>query len=175
MCFHLIALANEYIGSSKPSPSKLPLIRRVRDFIFATFAFPLAANVTVVFWLLHSIDRELVFPRVMDPIYPWWLNHILHTNVFLLIVVELFISHHIYPSRRASLTGLTSFTVAYIAWVYIVNYATGAWVYPVLYVLQWHERICFFALVAVIPIIFYFVGEFVNNKVWSSSVNKKLR
>lgn len=175
MFFHLIALANEFFGTIEPSPSNPPLIRRIRDYIFAAMAFPLAANVTIVFWFLHSIDRELVFPRVMDPIYPQWLNHILHTNVFLMIIVELFISHHNYPSRKACLGGLSSFCIAYIAWVYIVKHIAGAWVYPILYVLRWHERICFFALVALVPIIFYFVGEFVNEKVWSSSANKKLR
>lgn len=173
MCFHLIALANEFIGSNEISPVKLPLIRRARDYLFAALAFPLAANVTIVFWTLYSIDRELVFPRVMDPIYPWWLNHILHTNVFLFIIVELFISHHKYPIRKVSLTILSSSIGGYIAWVYIVNFVADVWVYPVLNVLQFHERIIFFALVALIPLSFYFVGEFVNEKIWASRVNKE--
>lgn len=37
-----------------------PLIRKIRDYIFGTFAFPLAFDVGGLFWLLYAIDRELV-------------------------------------------------------------------------------------------------------------------
>jgi FAR-17a/AIG1-like protein len=124
-------------------------------------------NVTVLFWTLYYIDRQLVFPTVMDPIYPWWLNHILHTNVFAFILIELFIHYHHYPSRKAELLGISIFSVTYIGWVQVVKIVAGAWVYPILNVLDFHHRIGFFILSATIPIAFYFVGEFLNKELWT--------
>ena len=124
-------------------------------------------NVAVVFWTLHSIDRELVFPKIMDPIYPWWLNHILHTNVFTFMVIELFLHYHHYPSRKAELLGISVFSLIYVGWVNVVKLVAGAWVYPILQVLDLHHRIGFFSLLAVLPIAFYYVGEFINKEVWT--------
>lgn len=165
--YHLLAFINDFMGTNEAEPKNPPMVRRIRDYIFATFAFPLGMNVTVLFWSLYSIDRELVFPSVMDPIYPWWLNHILHTNVFLFIAIEMLIEYHHYPSRKSELIGLSTFVVAYIGWVHIVKLVAGAWVYPVLNVLDIHHRIGFFVLSATIPIAFYFVGEFLNKEIWN--------
>lgn len=168
-------MVNDFIGETEAEVKNPPLIRRVRDYIFATYAFPLGMNVTVLFWTLYSIDRELVFPRVMDPIYPWWLNHILHTNVFTFVLIDLFFSYHHYSSRKAELVGLSAFVVAYIGWVYIVKFIAGAWVYPVLNVLDIHQRIGFFIIAGAIPFVLYFVGEYLNSKVWAKHglVNEK--
>jgi hypothetical protein len=166
-CYHSIALVNDFIGTNEEKPKESPLIRRIRDYIFATFAFPLGMNVSSLFWTLYSIDRELVFPKIVDPIYPWWLNHILHTNVFVLIVIELVILYHEYPSRKHELIGLTTFIIAYISWVHVIKLVADAWVYPVLHVLDLHHRVGFFLLTGTIPILFYFVGEFLNNELWT--------
>lgn len=171
-CYHIIALANDFIGTNEINPETTPIITRIRDYIFAAFALPLGMNVTFLFWALYSIDRELVFPRVMDPIYPSWLNHILHTNVGFFIAIELFISYHHYPSRKTELKGLGAFVIIYISWVFIVRYYSNAWVYPILNVLEFHERIGFFGLVGVAILCFYFVGEYVNKKVWSGRIEK---
>jgi len=166
-CYHTIALINDFFGTNEAEPKHSPVIRRIRDYIFTTFTFPLGMNVTILFWGLYAIDRELVFPRVMDPIYPWWLNHILHTNVFVFMAVEMFILYHHSSNRKAEMAGLSIFIVAYIGWVHVVRLVAGAWVYPVLYVLDLHHRIGFFILVATLPIVFYFAGQFINKQLWT--------
>jgi hypothetical protein len=165
--YHSISLVNDFIGTNESLPENPPKIRKVRDYMFATFTFPISMNVAVVFWSLYAIDRELVFPSVMDPIYPWWLNQILHTNVFTFMVVELFLHHHVYPSRKAELLGISIFSLSYIGWVNVVKLVANAWVYPILNVLDLHHRIGFFILIGVLPMLFYFVGEFINTEVWT--------
>ncbi|CRL01466.1 CLUMA_CG014278, isoform B [Clunio marinus] len=165
--YHSIALVHDFMKSEEifypVNPSR---IRKFRDYMFATFAFPLGMNVAFVFWLLYSIDRELVFPSAMDAFYPWWLNHILHTNVFVFIVVELIISYHHYSNRKAELGGLSVFIAGYLVWVLIIKYNADAWVYPVLDVLDLYQRIGFFIVTGSLPLLFYFIGNFINDKVW---------
>ena len=33
--------------------------------------------VAATFWGIYLMDRELIFPRALDKIFPSWLNHIL--------------------------------------------------------------------------------------------------
>lgn len=69
--FFTICLLNDLIGSNAIAPyARLPLVRRIKDFVFAAFAFPLAFNVGIMFWGLWFVDRELVLPRVLDAVLP---------------------------------------------------------------------------------------------------------
>lgn len=144
------------------------MIRRVRDYIFGTFAFPLAFDVGIMFWLLYSIDRELVFPKGLDAFFPWWLNNFVHTNIMAFILLEMIIVHHNYPCRFLGLAGLGVFMVAYLGWVHVVYFKANVWVYPVLAVLNWPQRIVFYIFTSAIPILFYYIGEYFNTAAWSS-------
>lgn len=62
--FHTLALINDFIGTNEAKTENSPLVRRARDYVFATFAWPLGMTVFVLFWSLFAIDRELVFPEV---------------------------------------------------------------------------------------------------------------
>lgn len=56
-----IALLNDFVGSNDVLTTKdRSLIRKIRDYVYGTFAFPLAFDVGGMFWLLYAIDRELV-------------------------------------------------------------------------------------------------------------------
>lgn len=164
--YYSLALINDFVGSNEPGDKNPPTIRKVRDYIFATFACPLGTHVAFTFWTLYAIDRELVFPKIIDSFYPWWLNHALHSNVFVLILLESFILHHQYLGWRKEATVLTAAIVAYIAWVNIVKLVTGFWVYPVLNELNNLARIGFYLGNIVSPLIFYFLGKFGHERYW---------
>lgn len=68
--YFTICVLNDIFGSSEVAPKKVPAIRKLKDYIMAAFAFPLALNVGISFWTLWHIDRELVLPRVLDSILP---------------------------------------------------------------------------------------------------------
>lgn len=63
-------MLNDFIGSNQVAIKNLPFIRRFKDYMFASFAFPLALNVGVTFWGIWMVDRELVLPKVLDEILP---------------------------------------------------------------------------------------------------------
>jgi FAR-17a/AIG1-like protein len=165
-CFYSIALINDFVGSNEPDDKNPPLIKRVTDYIFAAFAFPVGAQVAFTFWSLYAIDRELVFPKIIDSFYPWWLNHALHTNVLLFILIESFLLHHQYLGWRKEASVLVGAIIAYIGWVNIVKLVTGFWVYPVLNELNNLARIAFYIGNVAFPLIFYFLGKYSHERHW---------
>ena len=54
---------------------------QIRDYYFATLAFPIGQFVGIIFWTLWHINRELVFPKAFDSIFPSYINHLMHTVV----------------------------------------------------------------------------------------------
>jgi len=44
--------------------------------------------VSIVFWTVYALDRELMFPAVLDSIFPMWLNHAVHTAPLIFVLTE---------------------------------------------------------------------------------------
>ena len=68
--YFTICVINDFIGTNDVAPKKMPVIRKMKDYVMATFAFPVALNVGITFWGLYAIDRELVFPKALDAFFP---------------------------------------------------------------------------------------------------------
>lgn len=45
-------------------------LRKFTNFLYTSFAFPIGVIVSVLFWSLYYIDRDLVFPDILDSIMP---------------------------------------------------------------------------------------------------------
>lgn len=58
--YFTLALVNDFVGSNTATTGDRPFIRKIRDYVFGSFAFPLAFDVGGLFWVLYAIDRELV-------------------------------------------------------------------------------------------------------------------
>ncbi|GAB0092534.1 androgen-induced gene 1 protein [Sergentomyia squamirostris] len=172
--YYTVSLANDFVGSNRVSHTKLPLIRKLKDYMMVSLAFPLAANVSTTFWTLMAIDRELVFPKFLDDFVPTWLNHIMHTNILICIVIEIFMSIRKYPGRRQGMLGLIVFMTGYLVWIHVIRHYSGVWVYPVLDVLPFALRIVFFIVVIGLTCLFYILGEHLNNTIWAKEL-KQLR
>ncbi|XP_049548605.1 androgen-induced gene 1 protein-like isoform X3 [Anopheles darlingi] len=170
--YFTICLLNDFIGTNEVAPKRMPLIRKVKDYTLAAFAFPVALNVGVTFWTLMAIDRELVFPKALDAVFPGWLNHVMHTNIVIFMVLEICTSFRQYPSRRAGLTGLGIFMSAYLGWLHVIHHFGGIWVYPVLEVLNMPQRIAFFAVSLAFCVGLYLLGEFFNNLIWTKELKQ---
>ncbi|XP_058060976.1 androgen-induced gene 1 protein-like isoform X1 [Anopheles bellator] len=170
--YFTICLLNDFIGTNEVAPKRMPLIRKVKDYTLAAFAFPVALNVGVTFWTLMAIDRELVFPKALDAVFPGWLNHVMHTNIVIFIILEICTSFRQYPSRRAGLTGLGIFMTAYLGWLHVIRHFGGIWVYPVLEVLNMPQRLVFFAVSLVFCVGLYLLGEFFNNLIWTKELKQ---
>lgn len=157
-----LAFVNDFVEPVKDQA----LVGKIKDYIFAAFTFPLALNVAGLFWSLYAYDRYLVFPKEADAFFPSWLNHILHTNVAIFIVVEMFILQRQYPSRKGGLCGLMVFIFSYLAWLHVIRYHAGVWPYPILNVLDLPSRFAFFIFTMGLPVLMYFLGEWLNEEIW---------
>lgn len=168
--YFTIAFLNDLFGSNEPSPTQKPLIRRLKDIIFSTLGFPLAFFVGISFWGIYAVDRELILPRSIDPYFPTWLNHLMHTNIMIFALIELVTSFRMYPKRKAGLSVLCIFMLGYVAWVHVVYYNSGSWVYPILDVLNWPLRILFYVFNLFSVCGMYVLGDKLNTAVWSREV-----
>ena len=135
--------------------------------MFGSFIFPFVFDVGGMFWLLYAIDRELVLPKAIDAFFPWWLNNFVHTNIMVFCLIEMILTYHKYPCRKSALIGLSIVIFAYLTWIHVIYYNTNVWVYPVLAVLNWPQRILFYVFTSAVPTLFYYFGEFLNNIVWN--------
>lgn len=94
----------------------------------------------------------------------------MHTNIVIFILLDMAVTFRQYPSRKTGFTGLLIFNVAYLIWIHIIKYKSGRWVYPILEVLTFPQRIGFMVVVGIFGISFYFVGEYLNNKFWAKEL-----
>uniref|UniRef100_A0A6P4E0F6 Androgen-induced gene 1 protein-like n=1 Tax=Drosophila rhopaloa TaxID=1041015 RepID=A0A6P4E0F6_DRORH len=93
-------------------------LRSLRDYMLATFVVPLSLTVSFTFWTLYVIDREAIYPGLLDLVYPSWLNHAMHTFVVVYALIELGITRHRYPHRSRGFAGLAAFMVGYLVWIH---------------------------------------------------------
>uniref|UniRef100_A0A1A9WK81 Androgen-induced 1 n=1 Tax=Glossina brevipalpis TaxID=37001 RepID=A0A1A9WK81_9MUSC len=173
--YFTIALINDFMGTNEVSPKRLPLIRKLKDYMMATFAFPLALNVGITFWSIYAIDRELILPKVLDAVFPSWLNHIMHTNIVVFMILEIFTSFRAYPKRGDGMMGLSIFLLAYLVWLHIVKYYSGLWAYPFLELLSLPQRLLFFIGSLAINWCLYVLGETMNNMIWNKELKMAYR
>ncbi|CAK1549624.1 unnamed protein product [Leptosia nina] len=158
-----IAFANDVFGTNDPVPKNPPTIRKIKDTLFA-LAFPMGVYVSVAFWGVYAVDKDLIFPPPVEKAYPPWINHPLHTFVSIFMIIEMLTSDVTYPSRKVGLAITNTFIFSYLGFLFLVNSQTGEWVYPVLDEMNWPERIFFMAGSIVIGHGFYFLGEKFNRR-----------
>ncbi|XP_031629457.1 androgen-induced gene 1 protein-like isoform X1 [Contarinia nasturtii] len=168
--YFTLCVLNDVIGTNENYPKRPSKLRKLKDYIFATFAFPLAMNVAISFWSIYAIDRELILPKSFESFFPNWLNHVMHTNIVFFILLELLVSFRQYPAGKSGFIGLLVFNIFYVIWIHIIKFKTDRWVYPVLEVLNLPQRIGFILFIGIFGISFYFVGEYVNKRVWANEL-----
>ena len=168
LTYFIISLCNELFSPPKndkdQEPSKLG---KVRDFLFSTLAFPVGIFVTISFWLLYVIDRNLVFPPKLDEFYPLWANHMLHTTCTLSQLFEMKTSFHAYPSKAKGILTSIGFALIYLGWVLVIAFQANVWVYGVLQKLPPVGRTLFMGGCSMIFGIIYLLGEHLNGRIWA--------
>lgn len=85
------------------------------------------------------------------------------------IAIEFMTIPRHYPCRKAAMAGMILIMAVYLGWVFCIKANTDKWVYPILAMLNWPQRIGFFAFTVCIPVVLYFVGEFINSVRWGTS------
>ncbi|KAH8239531.1 hypothetical protein KR032_005203 [Drosophila birchii] len=145
---------------------RIRVLRQLRDYIMASFVIPLAFTVGVTFWTLYTIDRDSIYPPILDLVFPSWLNHTMHSFVVVYAVLELILTQHRYPLRRKGFAGLGIFMAAYLTWIHFLWLVTGIWVYPFLGALAGPFRFMFLAAIVGLGFSYYLMGESINQVLW---------
>ncbi|RUS88993.1 hypothetical protein EGW08_003240 [Elysia chlorotica] len=147
---------------------------RWRDNMHACVAFPVGMFVVVTFWALFAVDRELVFPKALDNLVPFWLNHMLHTAVCPFLLLDKYLVHHQYPARHKGILTACGLSLIYLVWILFIAYYEGFWVYPVLQVLAMHERAIFISVCISFFASFYILGEALTKFFWGKASKAKM-
>ncbi|XP_066597648.1 androgen-induced gene 1 protein-like isoform X2 [Prorops nasuta] len=171
--FFLICILNDWVGTNAVSPKKRPVMRKVKDYFHAAISYPVAMFVGVTFWGLMFVDRELVLPKALDPYFPWWLNHLMHTMIMVSTILEMIVAPREYPKRKNGLGGLITFMLIYLIWLHVIYVKSGVWVYPVMEVLSWPLRVVFFVVLLCFSVVLYISGEQLDNLVWGNKQTKR--
>ncbi|KAL1494167.1 hypothetical protein ABEB36_009811 [Hypothenemus hampei] len=171
--FFTICFLNDIFGSNETFPKEKPFIRRIKDIALPALAFPLSMFVGLTFWGLYAVDRELIFPKIIDQFFPAWLNHLMHTNIMIFTLLELLTSYRKYPSRKVGLSILLIFMLTYLGWIHYIHSYTNKWVYPILELLNLPARILFFVLNFVVAVLVYLLGEKINALWWEKRLGSK--
>ncbi|XP_063631553.1 uncharacterized protein LOC134802779 isoform X2 [Cydia splendana] len=141
-------------------------IKYFRDVIFNGLVFPFTCFVTGMFWCVYLIDRELVFPQVYDQIVPWWLNHCVHTNIFIVITIETLLTRRRQPTDVKVERCMWVFVSVFYAVVYYsVYFFGGCWLYGVFGVMNWWQVCLYQACIWGSTWVFYNLNFFVNKMI----------
>lgn len=169
LIYFCLAFLNDVFGTESRAKEEPSGLQKIRDFLFATLAFPIGIFVPVIFWILFGIDRDLVFPDDLDELFPPITNHMMHTTSFPAQILELFLIYHAYPSRKFGIPAIVGFCLSYVGWIFYIGYAGGIWVYGVLEVLTDSQRFTLVVFLSLFICMLYLTGESLNSKVWNQS------
>lgn len=172
-----LCVLNVFSGSDIPASQNPKLrcgVQKLRDTVHSTLAFPVGMFVVTTFWSLYALDRELVYPKALDAIIPAWLNHVMHTTVLPLLLIEKSLVYHHHPKRHNGIFIMSAFALSYLIWILWIAHAAGIWVYPVLEVMQTQERVIFISFLLFLFISIYLLGESLTKFLWRKERSKFL-
>ncbi|XP_008060653.1 androgen-dependent TFPI-regulating protein [Carlito syrichta] len=144
-----------------------------RDLLFTTLAFPVSTFVFLAFWMLYLYNRDLIYPKALDDIFPAWLNHAMHTSILPFSLVEVILRPHHYPSKKTGLTLLAASSLAYISRVLWIYSETGTWVYPMFAKLNPRGIATFFFLSYIVIASIYLLEEKLNHWKWGDIIQPR--
>ncbi|XP_061447999.1 androgen-dependent TFPI-regulating protein isoform X2 [Rhineura floridana] len=107
--------------------------------------------------------RDLLYAGLAFPVST-------HTVIFPLVLVDLFITPHHYPSKGKGLSLLGIASSAYLCWILWIYSVTGKWVYPVFEALSPLAIAAFFFGSAALLLFIYNTGEFLCHMIWGDSI-----
>lgn len=137
-------------------------LRKPRDLVFTTLAYPLSMIVVLMFWgVWHIIGREFIFPESMAPYYPDWLNHATHTIIAPINLLLALSIRHEYMSNASLVT--MAYFACYCALLNYIKYITGYSVYGFLDAMAETERYVFFLGSAVFAYLMFKTGQMLTN------------
>ena len=141
-------------------------LQKASDFIFTTLALPTAAIIVTTFWGIYAIDRNLIYPEILDRIIPPYMNHFWHTTIILWVLCEIYFVHHHFPTTATVAASLFMFGGLYIAWIVYIFIHTGRWAYPFMILFPHYGIVLFFGSSLLLTLGLHMVGKWVSYIRW---------
>ncbi|XP_069705671.1 androgen-dependent TFPI-regulating protein-like isoform X4 [Periplaneta americana] len=155
----------DYDGVSHP----YMLVTRDMGFRFLTVWNLL---VTSVFWILFTLDRDLVYPAIVDQYLPPHVNQMMHTSISIAAVLELVLRPHQYRRLWTDITILLLFNCSYLFCYQYTYWTRGVWMYPVYKYLSWNQQqLMNLMLGFVVPIAYYLLAKATAIKLHGTGVH----
>ncbi|XP_045457541.1 androgen-dependent TFPI-regulating protein-like [Melitaea cinxia] len=164
----------QLILKKKNVPKYVKHIRAYNDIIFSAIVWPLTVIVFTVFWPFFIINRELIFPAFIDKAISLTSNHIMHTSILPIVLIEMFCHPRSRPkSHKWYLAHAVFIFVSYFA-VILYNYSnTGTFPYPFVLMLYGTVYFPLFVLAtSIIYLILYFTQWTINDLVHKRNKSK---
>ncbi|KAL0809515.1 hypothetical protein ABMA28_011053 [Loxostege sticticalis] len=140
-----------------------------RDIVFTSLVVPYTLFVSLMFWTVYWIDRELVFPTVYDSIVPWWFNHCVHTNISIVVLVETLLQARRQPvNLKLELIITSVVAVAYAIVYYAIFFFANRWLYNVFGIMTWWQVCLYQLLIWTSTYVFYYL-QFPVNRLFHGS------
>lgn len=155
-----------------PSDKTVPLVRKIRDFMFGSGSVSVSMGVTIYFWSFYLYDSRLVMPKNVLVLEPIWFNHCIHTFNTVFMMIEMLCTYHKYPSNFTTTLWSGIYMSGYFVWLVYLKYQTNVWVYPIFEALSPIPRVGFMILTVVLHGILNLLLKMLNKFVWRSRVNK---
>ena len=148
-------------------------LRKLCEFLFTSIVFPLGSLITAIFWLIYAVDRELIYPEIMDRYIPELMNHISHTFILLFIMLDMAVVPHFRALGLLAETLMVVLTVtAYTGLIIWIRFYAGLWVYPIMKYLSYSELAIFIFCISCLLYGIQRGGVVISRMIWTAGKDK---
>ena len=116
--FFTLAMLNALMDClSKKASAEPSGLKKLVDWTYSRIAFPMGTFVSITFWGIYFVDRELIFPKKLDMVFASWHNHIMHTLPLVALLIDNLLTYHKYSRSFIKGASTTIFiAAAYCIW-----------------------------------------------------------
>ncbi|CAH1406765.1 unnamed protein product [Nezara viridula] len=144
---------NLIFGESKSSYK----LRRFADALFTTIVLPIGMYITIGFWIVYHIDRDLIFPIWLEEIIPGWVNHGVHTFNLVLPLIDLFLVKHTFPPWSEAVYYSALYCGSYTICLFGTYFQHGFWLYPIFEKMTLFQSICYCIVIYILVLVFHHI------------------
>jgi len=124
----------------------------------------MTSMVGILFWSIYFYDREMIFPKSFDNVYPQELNMFQHGYLAVLMWLEwLMLYHAIEPTKHIKI--ILVFGIGYLVWVYIQKIFIG-FPYPLFEAMDIRGHVIFDVCAIVATVTVFYVLNYVHAVRW---------
>ncbi|KAI1287814.1 Androgen-induced -like protein [Halotydeus destructor] len=163
--FFLSCLCKQFTSSVKFDSRKTTK----RGLFFHGVIFPCSVLVCVFFWSFFMTYRDMVIPADSEVFLTPLVNHILHTQIVIGMLIEGFLVEHPRPKTKDGLLVLFTIFGFYNLCVFYLGTAYGAWVYPILGVMSGGARVAFGLVMVLVNYGLYRLGGLYYSILWGDT------